>query len=51
MFVKLFDIIFEEFPRAVAYPVAGVLAWVLGRCLTVYGGLGPCILVGILAVG
>ena len=28
MFVKLLDIIFQAFPRAVAHPVAGVLAWV-----------------------
>ena len=54
MFVKLLDSFFQAFSRAVGHPltgVTGVFAWVRGYCLTVYGGVGPCIFVGTFAVG
>ena len=39
VFVKLLDIIFQAFPRAVVHPLAGVLAWMWGFYLTVCGGI------------
>ena len=53
MFLKLFDFTFQAFPLAVARPVGGgpVGSGVKSLCVTVYGGLVACILVGILAVG